>query len=264
MERFVPKQQSHYRTAHHIPWGLHSHLGEVWSYWRLMPLKHSVNSEHHKRLDTPPQYQPKLSQVPNLWKPDLFTKTSLPLYSMKPHPSSAKNQAEKGKIYKCYKDIYQDVAWQLIWRLQIFNNKINSNTQKGSNQISPVTIGVSAQPSAFDGLVWVVGGHCSTDRHSFQFHLRNKRCFWTQVRWRRKWWWWWWWCCWWWWWWWGGALRVNQMLRPQIGRVISSKSSMFYARVVSGKSGARKWMNVRQDLMRHSIHQKKGMTVLGC
>ena len=68
-------------------------------------LKHSVNSQHHKRLDTSPQYQPKLSQVPNLWKPDLFTKTSLPLYSMKPHPSSAKNQAEKGKIYKCYKDV---------------------------------------------------------------------------------------------------------------------------------------------------------------
>lgn len=39
MERLVPKQQSHYRTAHHIPWGMHSQLGEVWSYWRLIPLE---------------------------------------------------------------------------------------------------------------------------------------------------------------------------------------------------------------------------------
>ena len=94
--------------------------------------------------------------------------------------------------------------------------------------ISLVTIGVSPQPSELDlCLVWVVGGHCSTDRHSFQFHLRSQLIA-------------------------SATCESNPETSNWEGYFFQKQH--VYARVVSGKSGARRWMNVRQDFMRHSIH----------
>lgn len=75
-------------------------------------LKHSVNSQHHKRLDTSTQYQPKLSQVPRLVHKDISAVAfdEAPSLAQLPVPKIKQRKAR----FVSFIRIYQDVARQLI------------------------------------------------------------------------------------------------------------------------------------------------------